>query len=209
MPKKILVIGAGGHALEILDLIKNSYEEISFFDNLNKGSNLIHGGYRVLNSFEQVRNYFECENRNFALGFGGTNRIDLQKKFILLGGLPNSIIAKSSFISESNTLLGKGLNIMHNVQISANVKVGDGTLINSFCSIHHDVVIGESCEIAPHSAILGKVIIGDNTLIGANTTILPGCKIGTNVIVGAGAVVTKDIPDNQKVVGVPAKNLTN
>ena len=64
MSKKILVIGAGGHALEILDLIKNSYQEVTFFDNLSKESNIIHGSYRVLNSFEQVRNYLQCENRN-------------------------------------------------------------------------------------------------------------------------------------------------
>lgn len=49
------------------------------------------------------------------------------------------------------------------------------------------------------------VTIGDNCWIGANSTINPGVTIGDNVVVGSGAVVTKDVPDNCVVAGVPAK----
>ena len=52
---------------------------------------------------------------------------------------------------------------------------------------------------------LGKIYIGDNTNIGWNATIMPGVKIGKNCIVACGAIVTKDIPDNTVVGGVPAK----
>jgi len=51
----------------------------------------------------------------------------------------------------------------------------------------------------------GKVIIGKNVWIGANVTILKDVNIGDNSIIGAGAVVTKDIPSNVIVGGVPAK----
>ena len=51
----------------------------------------------------------------------------------------------------------------------------------------------------------GRIIIGDNVNIGWNAIILPGVHIGNNVIVAAGAVVTKDVPDNSVVAGVPAK----
>ena len=47
--------------------------------------------------------------------------------------------------------------------------------------------------------------IGDDVWIGGNCTILPGVTIGSNVIVAAGAVVTKDVPDNCVVAGVPAR----
>ena len=49
------------------------------------------------------------------------------------------------------------------------------------------------------------VTIGNDVWIGANCTILPGVTIGNNVVVAAGAVVTKDVPDNCVVGGVPAK----
>lgn len=49
--------------------------------------------------------------------------------------------------------------------------------------------------------------IGDDVWIGGNVTIVPGVTIGQNVVVAAGAVVTKDVPDNVLVGGVPAKIL--
>ena len=49
------------------------------------------------------------------------------------------------------------------------------------------------------------VIIGNDVWIGGNVTILPGVKIGNNVVIAAGAVVTKDVPSNSLVGGVPAK----
>ena len=52
---------------------------------------------------------------------------------------------------------------------------------------------------------VGKVHIKKNAWIGANVTILPGVTIGENSIVAAGAVVSKDVPDNSIVGGIPAK----
>ena len=49
------------------------------------------------------------------------------------------------------------------------------------------------------------VRIGNDVWIGGNVTILPGLTIGNNVVIAAGAVVTKDVPDNSLVGGIPAK----
>ena len=49
------------------------------------------------------------------------------------------------------------------------------------------------------------ISIGNDVWIGGNVTILPGVNIGNNVVVAAGSVVTKDIPDNSLVAGVPAR----
>ena len=51
------------------------------------------------------------------------------------------------------------------------------------------------------------IIIGDDVWIGANAVILPGVTIGKHCVVAAGAVVTKDVPDNTIVGGVPAKEI--
>ena len=51
------------------------------------------------------------------------------------------------------------------------------------------------------------VNIGNDVWIGGNCVILPGINIGNNVIIAAGSVVTKDIPDNTLVAGIPAKKL--
>ena len=52
---------------------------------------------------------------------------------------------------------------------------------------------------------VGKIVIGNNCFIGSGTKILPGVTIGDNVIVGAGSIVTKDVPSNVVVAGVPAR----
>ncbi len=73
--------------------------------------------------------------------------------------------------------------------------------------------IGKNCTVLP-MVLLGKkmpdidnpdIFIGDNCYISTGVTILGPVKIGNNVTIGAGAVVTKDIPDNAVVTGVPAK----
>lgn len=51
------------------------------------------------------------------------------------------------------------------------------------------------------------VTIGNDVWIGGNCTILPGVTIGNNVIIAAGAVVTKGVPDNCVVAGIPAKKI--
>jgi acetyltransferase-like isoleucine patch superfamily enzyme len=52
---------------------------------------------------------------------------------------------------------------------------------------------------------MGKIVIGNNCFIGNGSKIMLGVRIGDNVIVGAGAIVTKDVPSNSVVAGVPAK----
>ena len=53
------------------------------------------------------------------------------------------------------------------------------------------------------------VTIGDDVWIGSNCTILPSVTIGSNVVVAAGAVVSRDVPDNCVVAGIPAKIIKN
>lgn len=85
------------------------------------------------------------------------------------------------------------------VNIGNDVMIGPNTLITS---------VGHPLSPKGRKARLGickPVNIGNNVWIGGNCTILPGVTIGDNSVIAAGAVVTKDIPANCVVAGVPAK----
>lgn len=85
------------------------------------------------------------------------------------------------------------------VHIGDYVMIGPNTLITT---VNHPITpMGRR----KHLGIGKPVTIGNDVWIGGNVTILPGVIIGNNVVIAAGAVVTKDIPDNCVVGGVPAK----
>lgn len=85
------------------------------------------------------------------------------------------------------------------VYIGDYVMIGPSTLITT---VNHPLSPGKRRR---HLGQAAPVTIGNDVWIGGNCTILPGVKIGNNVVVAAGAVVTKDVPDNCVVGGVPAK----
>lgn len=85
------------------------------------------------------------------------------------------------------------------VRMGNNVWIGPNTLIST---VNHPLTPSGRRR---HLGIAKPVVIGDDVWIGGNATIVPGVTIGNNVVVAAGAVVTKDVPDNSLVGGVPAR----
>jgi sugar O-acyltransferase (sialic acid O-acetyltransferase NeuD family) len=202
----MIIVGAGGHAREILDiLIQNKFkEEIIFFDNQTLLTSSIYNTYPIIHNYEEAFAILQ-KNSNFCLGVGNPKlRAMFADKFKTLGGTLHSVIANNAMIGENN-ILADGLNVMSSAVISNSVQLGEGVLINALASVHHDAHIGQYSEICPGVRILGGVEVGEFCQIGANTTILPKVKIGNHVIIGAGAVVLADIPSNSKAVGIPAK----
>lgn len=106
---------------------------------------------------------------------------------------------------------GKHLSIGKNVFINFNctfLALG-GIVIEDNVLIGPDVkIMSEGHPLSPverQSLVPGKVHIKQNAWIGAGATILPGISIGENAVVAAGSVVTKDVPANTVVAGIPAK----
>lgn len=93
------------------------------------------------------------------------------------------------------------------------ISIGDKVRITRGVNlITHDgsMWVLRNAGLAPENGdILGKITIGSNSNIGWNATILPNVNIGNNCIVACGAIVTRDVPDNSVVAGVPARVIEN
>lgn len=86
------------------------------------------------------------------------------------------------------------------------ISLGMNVYITSGCKfITHDGGTLLFRKEIPDLEITKPIVIGNNVYLGNNVIILPGVHIGDNVVIGAGAVVTKDIPSNSVVAGVPAR----
>ena len=89
----------------------------------------------------------------------------------------------------------------------SNTVIGKNTYLDNQIHIAHNVKIGENAVIAGQVGIAGSSTIGKNVRIGGQAGISGHLKIGNNVEIGGGSGVIKDIPDNSKVMGYPAKNI--
>lgn len=113
----------------------------------------------------------------------------------------NCIISRNVSVNY-NTIIGHDTKIMDNSHITGNMKIGNHVFISVLVSTTNDNSMGRK---EYNEDYVQGASIGDYTTIGASANILPGVVIGENVIVGASALVTKNIPDNKLVMGIPAK----
>jgi acetyltransferase-like isoleucine patch superfamily enzyme len=120
-----------------------------------------------------------------------------------------SVVAFPPFYSEFGKNLTLGEDIFINLgcrfQDTGGITIGDGTLIghgSTLTTLDHAIDPNRRADMVP-----APVVIGRKVWLGAGVTVVPGVTIGDGAIVGAGAVVTKDVPANAIVAGVPAKLL--
>lgn len=204
----MLIVGAKGFAIELLEVFHqmNNTNDIVFFDDIsNDLPSKIFNQFPVLKSLDEAKNYFKKTNNKFSLGLGGPkNRRIATDKLIAIDGVITSVISPTAVIGHYDNEIEVGSTIMSNVIITNRIKIGKCCLINLACTIGHETIIKDYVELCPAVNVSGNVTIGNSVFIGSNATILPNIKIGNNVVVAAGSVVTKDVPDNCMVAGVPA-----
>ena len=91
----------------------------------------------------------------------------------------------------------------------SNTIIGKNTFLDNQIHIAHNNTIGDNCIIAGQVGFAGSSTLGNNVMIGGQAGISGHLKIGNNVQIAGGSGVIKNIPDNSRVMGYPAKNLKN
>jgi sugar O-acyltransferase, sialic acid O-acetyltransferase neuD family len=208
MRKKVVIIGAGGHAKVIADIIEKSGDEIVGFldDNKEIGTTIIKE-YKVIGD---LNNRFAMavtkENLEFIIAIGDN------KKREEISHSPNLKFYTAIHPSAQMGLdveIQEGTVIMANACINSSAKIGKHCIINTGAIIEHDNIIEDFVHISPNVALGGTVKIGKSTHVGIGSTIKNNITICENCKIGAGAVVVKDIEKEGTYIGVPAKGIKN
>lgn len=203
MGKSILVIGAGGHARSVIDAVLScgEYDKIAVLEDFGAQEVL---GYKVIGKVSEAQNFLgEYQNAVVAVG---DNDFRLKTIDYLKGlgfNLP-CIIHKTAYISCFSSI-GEGSVVLGSSIINANVKIGMGVIINSSVTVEHDCIVSDGVHLSPNAVLCGGVIVGNKTWIGSGATVIDHINIGKNVIIGAGSVVIRNICDNVKAYGNPAR----
>ena len=189
------IYGASGHGSVILDiLVNNDIEVEGFIDDI------------PLKEYKSLPVYSREDiqsNDELIIGIGDNG---IRKKLVRsLEGLRFINATHPRSVVSANVKIGVGCAIMAGAVINTSTVLGNHVIVNTRSSIDHDCVVGDFVHVSPGSTVCGGVTIGEGSQVGAGATILPNLTIGRNVVIGAGALVTKDIPDNSRAIGIPAR----
>ncbi len=194
--------------------IVTSGKNVLVGDNVKIGKNCLIGHNSIIERNVQIGN-------NCKIGSNTILRNSIIKDNVTI--LDNCVIGKKGFgffpsnnknlryphigivIINENSEIGCGSTIDRGSL--SNTEIGKNTFLDNQIHIAHNVKIGDNTIIAGQVGVAGSSVIGNNVKIGGQAGISGHIKVGNNVEIGGGSGVIKDVPDNSKVMGYPAKSI--
>lgn len=196
---RLLILGAGGFAKEVADLVLSTGHEIAgFYEEAETGRDrpphdapLFHripdSGYDGM----VVGVGDTALRRRFYEGYSADHRFPV-------------LIHPSACVS-SFARVGDASLIMQGCVVNADAHVGENVLLNVGCCVAHDCRVGDHAHLAPAVMLGGWAHVGVGALCGTATAVLPRQQVGAWSVCGAGSVVVADVPDGVVALGVPAR----
>lgn len=204
--KKLIVIGAGGHAKVIVDILQQNgeYDIVGLVDRAGTEG---FWGIPVIGEDADLKRFFDGGISYAFVALGANHlRKKLQSQAEKVGFQLVNVISKSAVIS-SRAKLGHGVAIMPGAVVNADTTVGDGVIINTNASVDHDCVIEDFAHIAPGTNVAGKVKVGEQSFLGVGSRVIDGITVGSKVTAGAGTIIIHNVEANCTIVGSPARRI--
>ncbi|WP_284242023.1 acetyltransferase [Paenibacillus glycanilyticus] len=203
LPNKTVIIGAGGHAKVIVDiLLHDPHVELVGCIGHDPNANVL--GLRVLGGDELLPELLAQGVRHAFVAIGNNaRRHALCKQAEALGFELINAVSPRAYLATGVTLC-QGVAVMPGSIIQPDTRIGSYSIINTGATVDHDGNIGTACHIAPGCHLSGNVTVGDESFLGTGVSVIDGMHIGEGCMIGAGAAVIRPIPSYSLAVGVPA-----
>ncbi|HET9183681.1 MAG TPA: hypothetical protein VFP59_16225 [Candidatus Angelobacter sp.] len=211
--KNIVVIGAGGMAREVrwlieaINSVSPSYDFLGYVvSDLSKvgprdSKEDILGDYHWL-----AKNRARVDAVTIGIGTPAARlKVAEELKGMMNGVECPALIHPTAIIDLRTAKIEKGVLLCAGVVATVNITLREFALVNFGCTLGHEATVGRGSVVNPGAKISGGVTVGDGAQVSTGAQVLQYLTIGEGAIVGAGAVVTKDVPANVTVVGIPAK----
>jgi sugar O-acyltransferase (sialic acid O-acetyltransferase NeuD family) len=206
---KIVIIGCGGHAREmaqIVDKVCSSGNDMSLIGFADDNPEL-HGksilNLPVLGGNDWIAKHHKKYVFLCAIG-SSVDRRDVVKRLDQIGVKWATLIDPDVLLSKDASV-GEGAMICADTRMTTNVRFGRHSIVNMGCTLSHDVVVGDFATLGCGVHLSGNVTIGEGAELGVGANVIPGISIGEWSIIGAGSTVISDIPPHVTAVGVPAR----
>lgn len=197
---EVVIVGAGEQGRVVLDILRELGVGVVGFldDGVPEGQKNVIGTTALLSKPRCFNSVVVAvgDNHDRARLY----RKALEKVRVINAIHPKAVISKTAQIPQFGNVT-----ICAGAIINPHAKIGFNVIINTGTIIEHDCTIEDHVHVASGAVLLGGVHVKRYALIGGGATVLEDLTIGENVVVGAGAVVTRSVPDNRVVKGVPAK----
>jgi len=202
---KNTIIGYGGHAYMVCDImLSNDQEILGYFEQEEKKKNPF--DLKYLGKETDSGALSILLNNNWFVAFDNNHfRKFITEKLLKLNiGHPLTIVHKNSLLSH-NISIGDGSMIAPGVIVNTLSSLGFSVICNTHATIGYECQIGDYAHIATGAVLANNVKIGERSFVGANAVIKEGISIGDEVRIGAGSVIIKDVPSGSTVVGSPGR----
>lgn len=198
-PLPIVLIGGGGHASVLADILIDQKREIlALISPDDISSRLVFSGIPHFQNDSEIEKF----NKNDVILVNGIGalpgsdtRRNVHETFKALGYSFMTVISPKAKVSKF-AILAEGVQVLAGCIVNTHAIIGDGTILNSGTVIEHDCFIGKFNHIAPGAVLCGSVTTGDCVHISTGARIIQGVNIGANTLIGAGATATKNIGSN-------------
>lgn len=212
----ILVLGAGGNSLGVLDAIAAinaldpghpRYRVEGILDDTPEKQGREFLGSPVVAPIHEAARFKGCRFVNGIAGAETFRKIpDIVKRTGVATEAFETVIHPRAVVAAS-ARVGRGSVILAGSVICPEAVIGDHVIVLQNTSVNHDCRIGDFATISAGVTLLGFVTVARNAFVGGGATIAPFCSVGEAALVGAGAVVVRDVAAGRVVAGNPAREL--